>query len=74
MASIPDTELDRLKHDISLVYLVEISGIELKKHGKGYLNPCPFNADNEPSLVISAGRVPISVAHCAIRGFKSGAR
>ena len=51
MASIPDTELDRLKHDISLVYLVEISGIELKKHGKGYLNPCPFNADKEPSLV-----------------------
>lgn len=49
MASIPDTELDRLKHDISLVYLVETSGIELKKHGKGYLNPCPFNADNEPS-------------------------
>ncbi len=37
MARIPNNELDRLKREVSLVRLVESSGIELKKHGKDYL-------------------------------------
>ncbi|WP_456405762.1 CHC2 zinc finger domain-containing protein [Thiolapillus sp.] len=53
MARIPHTELDRLKREISLLRLVESSGIELKKHGKDWLGLCPFHDDKEPSLVIS---------------------
>ena len=37
MARIPNNELDRLKSEVSLVRLVESSGIGLKKHGKDYL-------------------------------------
>jgi hypothetical protein len=56
MARIPESELDRLKHEVSLVRLVEASGIELKKHGKDYLGLCPFHDDKEPSLVISPNK------------------
>ncbi len=61
MARIPDTELDRLKREVSLVRLVESSGIELKKHGKDYLGLCPFHDDKEPSLVISPDK---NLWHC----------
>ncbi|VAX06570.1 hypothetical protein MNBD_GAMMA26-272 [hydrothermal vent metagenome] len=40
MARIPNDEIDRLKHGVSLMHLVESSGIELKKHGKDYLGLC----------------------------------
>ena len=46
MARIPNNELDRLKHEVALVSLVESSGIELKKHGKGYLGLCPVSRVN----------------------------
>ncbi len=61
MARIPDTELDRLKREVSLVRLVEFSGIELKKHGKDYLGLCLFHDDKEPSLVISPDK---NLWHC----------
>ena len=61
MARIPNNELDRLKHEVSLVRLVESSGIELKKHGKDYLGLCPFHDDKEPSLVISPDK---NLWHC----------
>lgn len=61
MARIPNDELDRLKREVSLVRLVESSGIELKKHGKDYLGLCPFHDDKEPSLVISPEK---NLWHC----------
>ncbi|WP_419600232.1 CHC2 zinc finger domain-containing protein [Thiolapillus sp.] len=61
MARIPNNELDRLKSEVSLVRLVESSGIELKKHGKDYLGLCPFHDDKEPSLVISPDK---NLWHC----------
>ncbi|MCP4449671.1 MAG: hypothetical protein GY811_30725 [Myxococcales bacterium] len=54
MARIADTELSRLKEEISLVRLVEARGIELRKHGAGDLiGRCPFHDDKTPSLVVS---------------------
>ena len=61
MARIPNNELDKLKSEVSLVRLVESSGIELKKHGKDYLGLCPFHDDKEPSLVISPDK---NLWHC----------
>ena len=61
MARIPNNELDRLKREISLLRLVESSGIALKKHGKDYLGLCPFHDDKEPSLVISPDK---NLWHC----------
>ncbi|MET0116006.1 MAG: CHC2 zinc finger domain-containing protein [Sedimenticola sp.] len=61
MARIPNNELDRLKSEVSLVRLVESSGIVLKQHGKDYLGLCPFHDDKEPSLVISPEK---NLWHC----------
>jgi DNA primase catalytic core len=61
MARIPDEQIERLKHDISLIRLVERQGITLKKHGKDYLGLCPFHDDNDPSLVISPDK---NLWHC----------
>lgn len=61
MARIPNNELDRLKSEVSLVRLVESSGIELKKHGKDYLGLCPFHDDKAPSLVINPNK---NLWHC----------
>ncbi|MCB1850394.1 MAG: hypothetical protein KDI83_06355 [Gammaproteobacteria bacterium] len=61
MTRIPAEELDHLKRDVSLVRLVETSGIVLKQHGKDYLGLCPFHDGKEPSLVISPDK---NLWHC----------
>ncbi|UXI68064.1 CHC2 zinc finger domain-containing protein [Tahibacter amnicola] len=53
MARIPDAEIDRLKLEVSLVRLVEASGVTLKAHGKDRIGRCPFHDDKTPSLVVS---------------------
>jgi DNA primase len=47
MPRIPDTELERLKNEVSVERLVEASGVELKKAGKDMLGRCPFHDDAE---------------------------
>lgn len=53
MARIPQHEIERLKTEISLVRLIESSGLELKKKGADYHGHCPFHDDKTPSLVVS---------------------
>jgi len=53
MARLPDEMISRIKHDVSLIRLVEQSGIKLKKHGKDYIGHCPFHDDKTPSFVVS---------------------
>lgn len=53
MARIPDEEIERLKAEVSLVRLVESSGVELKRQGKDWHGRCPFHDDKTPSLVVS---------------------
>jgi len=50
MARLPNNELDRLKHEVSLLRLIECQGYELKKQGKDYVTRCPFHDDATPSL------------------------
>jgi DNA primase catalytic core len=61
MARIPESEIERLKSEVSLVRLVEAKGIELKRHGADLLGLCPFHADREPSLVVSPKK---NLWHC----------
>ena len=61
MARIPESEIERLKGEVSLVRLVEAKGIELKGHGADLIGLCPFHADREPSLVISPKK---NLWHC----------
>jgi DNA primase catalytic core len=61
MARIPDDEIERLKTEVSLVRLVESSGVELKKQGKDLVGRCPYHDDREPSLVVSESK---NLWHC----------
>jgi len=53
MARIPQSEIDRIKREVSLVRLVESSGIALKKKGQDWFGCCPYHNDTTPSLSIN---------------------
>jgi DNA primase catalytic core len=53
MARIQESEIERLKKDVSLERLVEARGVKLHRTGKDLLGLCPFHDDREPSLVVS---------------------
>ena len=61
MARIPESEIERLKAEVSLERLAESRGVVLKRHGADLLGLCPFHDDREPSLVISPAK---NLWHC----------
>ena len=61
MARIPDTDLQRLKMEVSVQRLIESSGVELKKGGKDLTGICPFHADDTASLVVTPHK---NLWHC----------
>lgn len=61
MPRIPDSELDRLKTQVSLVRLIEARGIALVKQGKDLAARCPFHEEATPSLVVSPAK---NLFHC----------
>jgi DNA primase len=69
MARIPDSEIERLKAEISVEHLVESSGIELKKSGKDLLGRCPFHEDATASLVVTPAK---NLWHCFGCGLGGG--
>ena len=56
MARIPDADIERLKVEVSLVRLVESSGVTLEKRGADHVGRCPFHDDKTPSLVITPAK------------------
>jgi DNA primase catalytic core len=56
MARIPDAEIERLKVEVSLVRLVESSGVKLEKRGADHVGRCPFHDDQTPSLVVTPAK------------------
>src|ERR1700685_4357007 len=61
MARIADVEIERLKVEVSLVGLVESSGVVLEKRGGDHVGRCPFHDDKTPSLVITPAK---NLWHC----------
>jgi len=61
MPRIPDNELERMKHNISLLRMIESQGYEITKRGKDYVTRCPFHDDATPSLVITPDK---NLFHC----------
>jgi DNA primase len=53
MARIPETEIGRIKKEVSVLDLAQSRGIFFKKQGADYVGLCPFHDDHEPSLVIT---------------------
>jgi len=68
MARIPDTELERLKSEVSVERLVEASGVELKKCGKDLAARCPFHADDTASLIVSPAKNLWNCFGCGVGG------
>jgi DNA primase len=61
MARIPESEIERIKADVSLVRLIEARGIALVKQGRDLAGRCPFHRDDTPSLVVTPGK---NLYHC----------
>ncbi len=61
MARIPDSDLQRLKEEISVQRLIESAGLELRKSGKDWVTKCPFHADDTASLVVTPAK---NLWHC----------
>ncbi|MFG6443320.1 CHC2 zinc finger domain-containing protein [Roseateles sp. LKC17W] len=61
MPRIPDTELERLKTEVSVQRLVEASGVALKKAGKDWMGRCPLHEDETASLVVTPAK---NLWHC----------
>lgn len=61
MPRIPESDIERLKEEVSVQRLVESAGIELKKADKDWLGCCPFHEDREASLVVTPAK---NLWHC----------
>lgn len=61
MARIPDAEIERLKSEVSLLRLIEASGLTPKKQGKDYAAHCPFHEDSTASLIVTPVK---NLYHC----------
>ena len=61
MPRIPDSDIERLKAEVSLVRLVESAGVVLEKRGGDRVGRCPFHEDDTPSLVVTVAK---NLWHC----------
>jgi DNA primase catalytic core len=61
MARIGSGEIERIKAEVSLVRLVEASGVALTKRGGDMVGCCPFHEDGTPSLVVTVAK---NLWHC----------
>ncbi len=61
MARIPESEIERLKNEISVERLIESAGIALAKAGKDKIGKCPFHQDDTASLVVTPSK---NLWHC----------
>ncbi len=61
MARIPESEIEKLKSEVSVQRLAEARGVVLKRQGADLIGLCPFHDDKKPSLVISSRK---NLWHC----------
>lgn len=67
MPKIPESEIERVKHQTDLLALVRSRGVELKKHGsKDWIGRCPFHQDRDnPNFIVSPDK---GLFHCMVCG------
>ncbi|MFL9906672.1 CHC2 zinc finger domain-containing protein [Paraburkholderia sp. RL17-337-BIB-A] len=69
MARIPESELERMKAEVSVEQLVRAHGIGLVKSGRDWRGRCPFHEDSTPSLVVTPSK---NLWHCFGCGLGGG--
>jgi len=68
MARIAQTEIERLKADVSLVRLIEGCGVVLKRQGKDLAACCPFHVDDTASLIVTPEKNLFHCFGCGVGG------
>jgi len=68
MARIPEAEIERLRDEVSLVRLVESSGVKLVKRGGDMVGHCPFHDDDTPSFVVTVSKNLFNCFGCGAAG------
>ncbi|MGH8222160.1 MAG: CHC2 zinc finger domain-containing protein [Woeseiaceae bacterium] len=53
MPRIPEELIERLKREVSIVELVQASGVELVRQGKEWVGVCPHHTESEASLFVN---------------------
>jgi DNA primase len=61
MPRIAESELERLKTEVSVARLIEAAGIRLERRGKDMVGACPFHEDATPSLTVTPDK---NLFHC----------
>lgn len=69
MARIADSDIDRLKAEVSVAGLMEAAGITLERVGNNLSARCPFHEDSTSSLVVEPDK---NVFHCVGCGVEGG--
>jgi len=68
MARISEAELERLKAEVSLVRLIEDTGVVLKRQGKDLAACCPFHTDDTASLIVTPEKNLFHCFGCGVGG------
>jgi DNA primase len=50
--AIPESEIERVKSEVSLAEVIRARGVSLKKKGRQLWGLCPFHAEDEPSFAV----------------------
>jgi DNA primase len=62
MPRIPDTDIEQLKRNVSILHVCAAHGIELANHGTAdYVGRCPFHEEDEPSFIVTPSK---NLFHC----------
>lgn len=68
MARIAESELERLKAEVSVARLIEGCGTHLTKRGHDLVGVCPFHQDDTPSLTVTPEKNLFHCFGCGIGG------
>ena len=63
-----NADFDQIKKTTDLVAVVQRYGVELKKQGNDYVGLCPFHADTNPSLRVTASKGLFRCMSCGATG------
>lgn len=58
------SEIERLRHEVSLLDLAMNNGVALQKNGQEWEGCCPFHQENTPSFTVFRGKDGIERFHC----------
>lgn len=68
MPKIAESEIERIKRDVSLLGWVKSEGLSVRKRGKDYVVMCPFHEEDTASCVITPSKNLFNCFGCGVGG------